>query len=191
MNIKKILKLILLALAMLFAYEAVAVYKARSVTIEKFNNILNSKEMELSLEVVSQQRVDDLLKVQDPKFFEHSGIDFNTAGAGLTTITQAMVKYLYFEKFRSGMMKIEQSLIAWLAVNPMISKQDQLTVFINTAYFGTIANKAVKGFAQAANIYFDKSFEQLSQDEYLALVAMLIAPDGYSVKNHPEKIRRG
>ena len=74
-----------------------------------------------------------MLTVQDPKFYEHSGYDFTTPGAGVTTITQAMTKYLYFKKFTKGFKKIEQTLIAWLAITPMVTKDEQLTVFINTA----------------------------------------------------------
>ena len=33
-----------------------------------------------------------ILKVEDPGFYEHNGVDLSTAGAGLTTITQGLVK---------------------------------------------------------------------------------------------------
>ena len=86
-------------------------------------------------------------------------------------------------------MKIEQTLIAWLAINALVSKDDQLTVFINTAYFGTYENKEVRGFAMAARTYYGKHFNELTGDEYLSLVAMLIGPNEFNIKSQPEKNR--
>lgn len=189
MKFKKIGLIVLIALMGLFAYETVVVFKAKSITKELFVSKLKPELNPIQLDDISPKRLQMFLKVQDPDFYNHNGVDFKTPGAGLTTITQAIVKFLYFDNFRSGFMKIEQSLIAWLAVNPMISKNDQLTVFINNAYLGTLDNKPVRGFEMAAKRYFGKTFTQLSDEEYLSLVAMLIAPDGYSIKNHPEKNR--
>ena len=87
-------------------------------------------------------------------------------------------------------MKIEQTLIAWLAVDPLISKDDQLTAFINTAYLGQVDGIVVTGFPTAAMVYFEKTFNELTNDEYLSLVAMLIAPDNFSVRYHIDKNRK-
>ena len=189
MKFKKLSITIIIALIGLFTYEAVMVYKARSVTKNRFFKYIKPDFNPIHLVDIPEKRLQALLKVQDPNFYHHNGLDFKTPGAGLTTITQAIVKFVYFDHFRSGFMKIEQSLIAWLVVNPMISKNDQLTVFINNAYLGTLNNKPVIGFEMASKRYFGKTFKQLSDEEYLSLVAMLIAPDGYSIKKHPEKNR--
>jgi membrane carboxypeptidase/penicillin-binding protein len=143
----------------------------------------------LSLSDVSRDRIHQLLLIEDPDFYHHRGFDFATPGAGLTTITQGMVKYLYFGRFKPGFMKIEQTLIAWLAVNTLVRKDDQLTVFINTAYLGTCEKAEVRGFSAAAKIYFGKPFHTLTDDEYLSLVAMLIGPDEFSVKYRPGRNR--
>src|SRR5690606_9540138 len=47
-----------------------------------------------------------LLKVEDPSFTSHAGVDFSTAGAGATTITQSASKRLAFKKFHPGIGKI-------------------------------------------------------------------------------------
>ena len=58
-----------------------------------------------------------IIKVQDPGFYNHHGIDLSTPGGGLTTISQAIVKKLYFEKFTPGIGKIKQSIIARFVVD--------------------------------------------------------------------------
>ena len=184
--IKKTLKVLLLIFFIVAVYEVIAVIQAKSKTEQLFKHIIES-EHAIQLSSIPEARIKQLLKIEDPNFYEHKGVDFTTPGAGLTTITQAMVKYLYFEDFSPGFKKIEQTLIAKFAVNEMVSKQDQLSVFFTTAYLGTVDNKTIRGFSAAAETYFNKSFQALSEDEYLALVAMLIGPEAYSIINHPEK----
>ncbi|NTV14536.1 MAG: transglycosylase domain-containing protein [Desulfobulbaceae bacterium] len=181
--------LILICLFVAVGYETVAVIDARRKTPEIFAGILSSRSGLLHLSDLSPRQIKQLLLVEDPNFYPHQGFDFTTPGAGLTTITQAMVKYLYFDHFKPGFRKIEQTLIAWLAVNALVSKDEQLTVFINTAYLGTGEQGEVRGFPEAARVYFGKSFMELAEDEYLALVAMLIGPDEFNVKAQPEKNR--
>jgi membrane carboxypeptidase/penicillin-binding protein len=127
-----------------------------------------------------------LLAVEDPNFFSHHGVDLSAPGAGLTTITQALAKRLYFESFQPGLAKIKQSLLAFV-LNQRMEKNAQLEFFINTAYFGEHDGAAVNGFAAAARAYFNKEFAAISREEYLALVAMLIAPNELSIATQPEK----
>jgi membrane peptidoglycan carboxypeptidase len=154
-----------------------------------FERLLAEGSGVIGLRDIPAKRIEQLLAVEDPGFYEHKGVDLSTPGAGLTTITQAMVKYLYFDQFQPGFMKVEQTLIAWLAVDPLINKDDQLTAFINTAYLGHVDGIEVRGFPAAARVYFEKALDELTSDEYLSLVAMLIAPDGFSVKYHADKNR--
>jgi membrane peptidoglycan carboxypeptidase len=67
---------------------------------------------------------------------------------------------------RLDLKKIEQTLIAWLVIIPLISKDDQLTVFINTAYLGYVNGKEIRGFAEASIAYYGKPFKELSETEY-------------------------
>ena len=179
---KFLLKLFFIAIIGIFIYEAFAVVKAKSKTSDIFSNALNEKNIKITLNDFTKERINSLLSVQDPAFYQHKGFDFSTPGAGKTTITQAMAKYLYFDKFTKGFKKIEQTLIAWLVITPAISKDDQLTVFINSAYLGHVDGKEVRGFSDASKVYFNKTFSSLSESEYLSIVAMLIAPKAFNIR---------
>ncbi len=135
---------------------------------------------------LSRRQIEILLKVHDPGFYEHSGIDLLTPGAGLTTLTQAIVKKLYFYDFKAGIAKIKQSLIAKLVVNGQISKDDQLTLFLNTMYFGKVDGKQIVGLESAANAYYDQAVKTLTEEQYISLIAMLVAPDTFHIIDHPE-----
>lgn len=46
---------------------------------------------------LSQDRIDILLTVEDPTFWTNDGLDFETPGQGLTTLSQGLAKRLYFD----------------------------------------------------------------------------------------------
>ncbi|RYG92324.1 glycosyl transferase family 51 [Loktanella sp. IMCC34160] len=119
------------------------------------------------------------IAVEDPSFFSHPGVDLKTGGAGLTTITQALVKRMYFDEFRPGFSKLEQTLIAALVVNPRIPKEVQLTAALDRMYFGTVEGVEIIGFDNAAREFFGRPLLDLTDGEFIALVATLIGPDRF------------
>ena len=131
-----------------------------------------------------------LLAVEDPNFYNHHGVDFETPGAGWTTITQALAKQFYFSDFEQGFMKIKQTLCARFALDPLVDKETQLTLYLNLMYFGNGAY----GLSDAADCYFGKSVAELTEDEYIALIACLIDPEHLNTKDHPsanaQRVRR-
>ena len=133
---------------------------------------------QLKLSDLSGERRAILLAVEDPAFVRHRGVDLETPGAGMTTITQGLVKLIYFpEGFKQGVAKVRQTLIAQHALDPLVSKDSQLQLFLNVCYMGSMNGQPVHGYAAAAQAYFGKGFAQLSDEEFLSLVAMHIAPD--------------
>lgn len=172
------------------AYFSWIVYSARQYTLDVVLPGTRSASYALAVSDLTPRQLDILLKVEDPQFFHHGGFDFSTPGAGITTITQALAKQIYFDKFKPGIAKLKQTAIAAYALDPLMPKQEQLRLFINTAYLG----RNVRGFEQAANAFFHKPFQQLNEDQYIAIVAMLIAPAVFDVQKFPahnaERVRR-
>jgi len=145
-----------------------------------------ARKIDISIRDLNERQIEILLKVQDPGFYDHNGIDLSTPGAGLTTITQAIVKKLYFENFKSGIAKIKQSLIARFVVDDLISKDDQITLFLNMMYFGKVDGKPIVGLKSAARAYYQKSINTLSEDHYISLIAVIVMPGTFHILDHPE-----
>lgn len=177
-------------------YSLIIVYQAASYTeravLTDYKSgvwrIYNEKKYPLTIktEDISQDRLDWLLKIQDPGFYEHNGIDLFTPGAGLTTISQSIVKKLYFKEFKPGFRKLKQSLIARFVVNEKLDKNQQLEIFINSVYMGNLDGKTIYGLGAASQAYYKKEISQLSENEYLSLVAMLIGPDQFNILDNAE-----
>jgi membrane carboxypeptidase/penicillin-binding protein len=189
-----ILWVLLAVFLILFFYFSIEVAKARKTTHGEISKALESDLMELDLTDLSKRQIEILLAVEDPKFYQHKGIDFRTPGAGMTTITQGLVKIHYFKPFKPGIRKIKQTLIARFALDPLVSKDDQLRLFINEVYMGSIDGSSVQGFGPAAKEYYGKPFSDITDDEFIGLVAMIIGPNTFNpVTNksmHVERVRR-
>jgi membrane carboxypeptidase/penicillin-binding protein PbpC len=125
---------------------------------------------------LSAWQLDAIVRVQDPFFRAHRGIEWPSP-LTTTTITQSLVKKIFFEEFRPGVQKVEQTLIATFVVDPRVSKDLQLHAFTQTAYFGHRNGRSVVGFEDAASTWFGSSVQALTRDQFLSLLAMLPSPN--------------
>lgn len=175
-TIRVALQILGAGVAVFIIYNFIVVVNARKETPLIVEKALQSDAIKLELSDLTRERRHILLKVQDPNFYNHKGYDFSTPGTGLTTISQGLVKIFYFHDFKPGVQKIKQTLIARFAFDPLTPKDTILKLFINKVYLGHHQGKAVNGFEDASRIYYSKSFNQLSEAEYLSLVAMIRAP---------------
>ena len=169
------------ALVALIGFEAYAVARAGARTPQALASVAARP---VRLKDLPPGRVAALLRVEDPGFYRHHGVDFETPGQGLTTITQSLVKHLYFERFHAGFAKIEQSLIAHFVLDPAMSKSDQLEAYINYSRLGMADGREIVGFGQAARVYYGKELGALTDREFLSLVAMNMAPETLDPRRH-------
>ncbi len=149
----------------------------------------NASELTFSPSELPRYRICALLIGDgDPTFYRHHGIGLADGHPGHTTITQAIGKFLFFNGFSPGFLhhrKIQLMIAAW-AFDRRIGKETQLKVFLNRVYLGSAGGKPVLGFPSAAKAYYGKPLRQLSESEYLGLVAMLEAPNRDHVKLQPK-----
>ena len=185
--------LLLLASLLVAIYYVNEVRLARRETQALFESAIARYGAQLSLSDLSPERKAALLAVEDPTFTRHHGVDLATPGAGMTTLTQGLVKLLYFPNgFHPGIAKIRQAVIAQYAFDAMVSKEDQLLLFLNICYLGNENGLEIHGYANAAKIYFGKEFSAITEDEFLSLVAMHIGPNAFKpgTSANAERVKR-
>lgn len=171
-----ILGVLMFAILWFLGWEAWAVHTARQKTEAIFAPYRDPAALPLTWSDLSPWQRDVLIRVEDPAFWSHRGIDISTPGAGITTITQALAKRLYFEKFTPGFAKIEQSLIAVFVIDPVVDKTTQINTFLAVAYLG----EGIIGFEAAARAHFGRPAAALGRDDFIALVASLIGPNRFA-----------
>jgi penicillin-binding protein 1A len=142
--------------------------------------------------------VNALVATEDSRFYEHSGIDFarsfsiifyNLMGKaqGGSTITQQLAKNLFngggsHNPFVRITQKLKELIIS-VQLERHYTKQEILTMYLNTVSFGAYNTYGIKS---AARTYFNTTPDKLNADQAALLVGMLNAPGLYSPIRHPK-----
>jgi membrane peptidoglycan carboxypeptidase len=138
---------------------------------------------------------DAIVATEDERFYQHHGIDivgvlralpydlahFSFA-QGASTITEQVAKGLFLGgNDRNPWRKLEDAAVA-LKLENRYSKEQILTAYLNTAYFGAGAT----GIRAASERYFGVSPRQLTTAQASLLAGLPQAPSSYDPFLHPE-----
>jgi penicillin-binding protein 1A len=166
-----------------------ALYDANGDQIAEFEARENRRTV--GTENLGEYLPQAVVAVEDKRFYEHWGADFAgigraawenlqtlTVGQGGSTITEQLMKNLYISEERRGEVslwrRLEQAALAF-AYERRHTKEEILTVYLNTVYFGDGAY----GAEEAAESYFGKSARDLTSDEAATLAGFLHSPSTY------------
>lgn len=122
-----------------------------------------------------------LLAVEDPGFAAHQGVDMDTPGGGMTTITQSLAKRLAFDGFHPGFPKIRQTAYA-RGLEERLSKRQILALWLETVEMGRARDGWMKGFFMASRVVYHRPPADLTDDEFLRLVAVVVAPTRFRLE---------
>ncbi len=127
------------------------------------------------------------IAAEDKNYYEHPGIDIfgifraaiaNVANVlrgkrmeGASTITQQVVKNFLLTSERSLARKVKEAILSY-RISEQLSKQQILELYLNQTYLG----HGAYGVAAAAQVYFNKSVEELTVAESAFLAALPKAP---------------
>lgn len=149
---------------------------------------------------LSSRQMTILLKVEDPTFFQHSGLSV-ADGQGKTTITSAVARDLYFsERPLPGVSGVLQRFysrvfdcckkvdlgrdVLALVLDAKLPKREQLALYVADVYMGSNDGKQITGLPMAADTYLGKPLDEASEEEFVGLVAMIKAPNQYHPVTH-------
>jgi len=146
---------------------------------------------------MSDNIINAIVSIEDKRFYEHQGVDYiRIIGAsiadiragelaeGASTITQQVVKNIYFSHEKTWRRKINEALIA-IQLERNYTKDKLLEMYLNTIYFGT----GTYGIEKASEVYFGKDASALSIPEAALLAGMVQAPEVYSPFNNMESAK--
>jgi len=136
-----------------------------------------------------------LIKLEDPSFRSHYGIDvdamfaaykinqkYHKTIAGGSTITQQLVRTLFLVPDKNYLRKYLEILLA-LEMELILSKNRILELYFNNVEFG----KGVYGIGPASRRYFKTSIHNLSTEQLTQLLIILPSPIKYSPKDIQKK----
>ena len=139
---------------------------------------------------IPQVVIDAVLSAEDRTYFEHGGVDptgivralwTNLRNGGVSqggsTITQQYVKNVYLTQERTITRKIKEAALA-VKVERELSKQEILTRYLNTIYFG----RGAYGIEAASRAYFGKNLDQITLPEAAYLAGLIRSPETADAK---------
>jgi penicillin-binding protein 1A len=149
---------------------------------------------------ISPNVINALIATEDIRFYSHSGIDFkrtftilfyNLIGKkqGGSTITQQLALNLFSEeaRARNPLKRIIQKLQEWITaikLERQYTKEEIITMYLNTVDFGAYNSYGIKAAAQT---YFNTSPAKLKPEEAAVLIGMLKGTGLYNPIRNPER----
>jgi len=166
----------------------------------------NERRILVPSEEISQTVKQAVIAIEDQRFYEHRGVDFQGIGRailqdvlqqqavqGASTITQQFVKNaLRAQNSRTVFQKLRESALAY-HLERKWPKDKILTEYLNSIYFG----EGAYGIESAAQTYFgwnhpgcgeegNRCSSQLLAEEAAMLAGMISSPSAYSPRTNPE-----
>ncbi len=136
-----------------------------------------------------------VLAIEDARFKKHTGIDLigvvraikanmesNDVVQGGSTITQQVVKNVFFTPERSYARKAAEAVLS-VQVDQTFSKDQILELYLNLIYWGHNAY----GIEAAAETYFGKSARNLNLAEAAMLAGLIRGPEAFSPIRNPDR----
>ena len=169
----------------------------------------NQSRQWVPLEHISPYVVQALIATEDAHFYHHRGIDLTAiVGAvrdnllkgsltrGGSTLTQQLVKRLFFSPEKTFERKLSEALLAvqleafFATSHPDTNaaghpayKDRLLELYLNEVFYGTNAY----GIHDAAATFFDTTPDSLSLPRAAMLIGQINAPTAYNPLRHPER----
>ena len=165
------------------------------------NEFSKEKRIFVPIEIIPKHLINAFLAAEDSNFYKHSGIDplaiFRTSvrnifafvqgepsTGGASTITQQVVKNFLLTSEKTWTRKIKEAILAF-RMTQVFSKQKILELYLNQIYLGSGAY----GVAAAAQVYFNKSIDELTVEEVALLATLPKAPSKLDPRRNVEKAK--
>ncbi|WP_396125370.1 transglycosylase domain-containing protein [Bacillus sp. Marseille-Q3570] len=149
----------------------------------------------IKIEDVPEHVQEAFIAVEDRRFYDHPGIDFQAISRALykdilsgsrveggSTITQQLAKNIFLSHEKTLLRKTKEATIA-INLERKYTKKKILEMYLNQIYFG----HGAYGIQAASKLFFNKDVSELSLEEGALLAGLPKAPNGYSPIAHPEK----
>ncbi len=173
-------------------------YAADGSLISEFSK---EKRIFVPIDTIPKDLINAFLAAEDANFYKHSGIDplaiFRTSVqnffsamkgdssmGGASTITQQVVKNFLLTRERTFERKIKEAILAF-RMSQTFSKDRILELYLNQIYLGSGAY----GVAAAAQVYFNKSIDDLTIEEAALLATLPKAPSKLDPRKNIEKAK--
>ncbi|NPV27867.1 MAG: penicillin-binding protein 1A [Firmicutes bacterium] len=175
------------------------IYDYKGELAYQLHEVENREDIKLSkIPPLIQQAV---IATEDDRFYQHIGVNplaiARAAVANVTsgfgsqggsTITQQLVKQIYFSKGEKTLQRKIQEAILAIKLERQYTKDEILEMYLNRIYFG----EGAWGIKMAAKTYFGKDLEKdrITLGEAAMLAGLIQSPGTYDPYKYPDAAKR-
>jgi len=147
----------------------------------------------ITLSQMPNHLIQAFIAAEDWNFFHHNGISwkgiarsiivnvyYGRKAQGASTITQQLVRLLFFDAKKTFSRKIKEQIYA-LLVEMQFTKEQILQTYLNHVYFGC----GIYGVQAASQRFWSKEGNELTIDESALLAAIICSPGRYNPLLNP------
>jgi penicillin-binding protein 1B len=144
--------------------------------------------------------VQAITSAEDKRFFQHAGFDpLRIAKAiyvdvkelrkaeGASTLSQQLARSIWLTLDKTWDRKIAEVMIT-LQLEQRLSKEEIFEYYCNEIYLGHRGSFAIRGFGEAAQVYFGKDIRELTAPEAAALAGLVQKPMRIQPFRYPERM---
>jgi penicillin-binding protein 1A len=145
------------------------------------------KKEPLTITAVPDHVIQAFIAAEDRSFFKHTGISWRgivrsflvnlyhlKKMQGASTITQQLVRMLYFDPQKTFARKLKEQVVS-LLLEQQLTKHQILELYLNNVYFGC----GIYGIQAASQRFWNCSVQELTIDQAAALAAIMKSPGQY------------
>jgi len=164
---------------------------------ETIGEYAQQKRVEVTYDQIPKILKDAIIATEDPRFFEHNGIDFRGILRAIkvdakliltprrlhggSTISQQLIRTILLHTRQTLRRKLKEVILA-LELEKRYTKEEILTIYCNQFW---LANTAY-GVESASQLYFNKSVSDLALNEAATIAGIFRGPAVYNPYDNPE-----
>ncbi|HZU27044.1 MAG TPA: PBP1A family penicillin-binding protein [Bryobacteraceae bacterium] len=140
-----------------------------------------------------------VISIEDKRFFQHSGFDpiriikaawidirERRSAQGASTLSQQLARSFWLDQKKTIRRKLEEMIIT-LQLEQKLSKQQIFEYYSNQVDLGHRGSFDVRGFGEAAQVYFGKDISRLSLPEAATLAGLIQRPSYFNPYRWPDR----
>lgn len=144
---------------------------------------------------ISPVMIDAIVSIEDSKFFEHPGVDWQRFlvaaltnlkskdfDQGASTLTQQLIKQSHLTSEKKISRKIQEIYLS-LQIEKVLTKEQIIEAYLNFSPFGG----SINGIQKAAEYYFGKDASDLTLSEAATLAGIVQIPNVYRPDEYPDR----
>jgi penicillin-binding protein 1B len=143
--------------------------------------------------------VDAVTSAEDKRFFQHAGFDplriikavfedvrEGRKAQGASTLSMQLARNFWLGPEKTWTRKIAEAMIT-LQIEQKLTKEQIFEYYSNQVDLGQRRTFAVRGFGEAAQVYFGKDVRELKVEEAALLAGMIQKPNLYNPYRHEDR----